>query len=104
MSWDKLADSIQNLSRDICENEKVEKFASGVAPTIVGAVTGAATGNPVVGQAAAAVTGGFAKSESKAVAEVVVGTVITAAAAAFSIVAFPVFLGAAILSIFKSDS
>jgi hypothetical protein len=104
MSYDRLAESISKLSEHICENEKFEKFASGVAPTVAGAVASVVTGNPLVGKAAAAVTGGLSRSESKAVAETVVTTGIIVVSAAVSVVAFPLILGAAIFTLFRSDS
>ena len=85
----KLADDI---AKDICKDEKAEKFISGAASGIVGATATAATGNPWVGVAAGSATSGLSRSHSKEVAEGVTGVVVAGAIGAASVILAPILL------------
>ncbi|MCX2495259.1 hypothetical protein OQX63_17345 [Pedobacter sp. PF22-3] len=91
------------MAKEICKDEKVEKFVSGVAPAIVRKGVTLATGYPAIGDAAGAVTSGLSRSHSKPVAEVVTSVGLDIAICAASVVAAPVIAGVLIWEAFFGD-
>lgn len=94
--YSEMADVTSAMAKDICQNEKTEKFISGAASKAVGAVAGAVTASPAVGFVTEATASGLSRSHSKEVAEaatsVALGAAISVASIAASIVLVPALL------------
>lgn len=99
-----------DIAKDICENEKVEKFVSGTVPTVVGKIVEVTTDSKTLGAAANATMSGVSKAYGKEVAEATTSVGVTVAIGAASIVAAgavvvaaPILIAGAILESIFGD-
>ena len=69
--WARSAKASSDTAKELCENEKVQNFASGIASTVAGTAVGIATGNAALGTAASGAVSGLSRSHKKEVAETV---------------------------------
>lgn len=86
-------EKINAQARELVEDEKVEKFFSGAAPTVAKHATTALTGSDTAGAAVGAVVGGLSRSHGKAVAEVTANVALGLGYQVLAVVAIPFLVG-----------
>ncbi len=58
-AYGEMAKVSNDIAKELCENDKVEKYVSGAVPALVGGAVGIATCNPVLGMGAASIVASF---------------------------------------------